>query len=215
MASFMTGRAKLFVGLAGVGALVGAFFLLRGDDEAKGDAKTEVAQPDRDVPTASGDPKRTRALPPRGSQDGDGDQPRQPEVRDMADGTSVVDHRKNPGKYTRPGVPHPSISQLDGPTNLALMRQVRPILLGCLQDVPTEAMAEDAVVNMYAVVSIDDAGHLTASELGGDSIGIDSPKLEAAMQCLAAGASQVALDTDHFAVEDQRLSMRVEPRKFR
>ena len=213
MASFMTGRAKLFVGLAGVGALVGAFFLLRGDDEAKGGAKDEAAQPDRDVPTASGDPKHARNLPPRGSQDGD--EPRQPEVRDMADGTSVVDHRKNPGDYIRPGVPHPSISELDGPTNVAVMRQVRPILLACLKDIPTEAMAEDAVVMMYAVVSIDDAGRLTASELGGDSMGIDSPKLDAAMQCLAAGAPQVALDTDHFAVQDQRLSMRVEPRKFR
>lgn len=215
MASFMTGRAKLMVAVAAAGVAVGAFFFLRDDDEAKGGrAQVEEgsAQPERDLPVAGDVRRPVRDVPARDVGPAD---PSAPEVHELADGSRVVDHRKSKTPYIRPGVPHPSLSPVDGNVTTAVMRELRPIILDCLKDVPTEAMSDEAVVMAYAVIAIDGAGNVTASEIGADASGIDSPGLPDAMQCVANAASQVSVQVEHEAVESAKVSARVLPRRFR
>lgn len=208
--------------LAAVGVAAGAFFLLRDGDEAKatGGGADRVAQPDRDVPGA---PRRNAPRDqanhrdvPSGPEDlasaGGGDEPVKYE---MEDGTRVTDHRSNPSKYLRPGVTHPSRSPVDGKVASAVLRQVRPAVVQCLAGVPDDAFDPEAVIMARVVIAIDDAGRLTASEVGADGTGLDDTRLAAAVECIRASAPSIQAQVEHAAVESATLVFPIRPLAYR
>jgi len=213
------------IAMAAAGVAVAAFFLLRDGDEAAatGGASTTAgtSQPDRDVPGAAArNPARVTPNDRRDVADPDaievghtGKKP--PVVYDMEDGTHVADHRDNPTPYLRPGLVHPSMSPVDGKVSTAVLRVLRPVVLGCLGSAPDDAFTDDALVMARAVISIDADGNLTATELGAGGTGIDEAQLAAAVTCIQDAAATIHAHVDHEAVETATLAFPIRPLAFR
>lgn len=208
--------------LAAVGVAVGAFFLLRDGDEAKATRDAQgSAQPDRDVPGAS------RRAPVRDARANQRDVPAGPDVAvagggpaeplkyEMEDGTQVADHRTNPSKYLRPGVTHPSRSPVDGKVSTAVLQQIRPVVLQCLASVPDDAFEAEAIVMARVVIAIDEAGNLTATEVGADATGLDDATLAPAVACIRAAAPTIQAHVEHAAVESATLVFPIRPLAYR
>ncbi len=208
--------------LAAAGVAGGVFFLMRDGDEAAATRDAAgVAQPDRDVPTLTPAERRAAArshgthVKPEGEPGAAGPAADEPEVSYMEDGTRVADHRKTKEPYLRPGVPHPSMSPVDGKVSTAVLQQLRPIVIKCLASVPDDAFTDQALVMARAVIAIDAQGNLTALELGADGTGLDPERLAPAVECIRAAAGSVQAHVDHEAVETATLAFPIRPLAYR
>jgi hypothetical protein len=139
----------------------------------------------------------------------------EPVKYELEDGTHVSDHRNNPSKYLRPGVPHPSLSAVDGKVSTAVLHEIRPVVLKCLANIPDEAFAADAIVMARVSITIDDQGNLTATEVGADGTGLDEATLAPAVECIRAAAPSIQTHVDHEAVESAKLAFPIRPLAYR
>lgn len=209
----MNGRVVL-VGLAV--AVLGAaiyFFAIRGGDDAGGGDRTtanQPGQPDRDVPDRTA-PERTpgKTIP----ADPDTAPTAVEHVRE--DGTTVRDHRKNPGEYVRPSLPHPDESPVTGEVTASVMSLVRPAVLACLKDLPEAAYGARPVVMTRATISIDEQGTMTIDELGPAVTDIDESAASAALDCIRAKSGTLTAHVDHAAVATANLAFPIRPLDYR
>ncbi len=215
---------RTLIAVAAVAALAlaaAAAWMLSRDDAADAPPAPSAAhRPARDPgPPQRVEPSRDRPAPRRADA---------PEAAgstyQLPDGTQVRDHRSGDDREPPiwPGdVPHPSRSPVTPQVTSAVMGLVRPVVLRCFKDVPDAAFAEDAVVVTRTVVTIDEGGKLTVTELGPQSRGIDRAEaatataIDAAHECVRAGTAGLSTQVDNPAVAQTVLVFPIKPQKYR
>lgn len=185
-------------------------FVIRddGDDAVASDPAAAAARPERDLPQP-----RVQRMPTRDTPTAPTDEP---VTYEREDGTTVVDHRTNPTtQYTRPALPHPSRSPVSAQVTAVVMKQVRPVVLKCMQGVPETAFGARPVVMTRAQISIDDKGTMTVHELGPAATDIDATAAAAALDCIRKEGVGLTAHVDHPAVETATLAFPIRPLDYR
>ena len=208
----MNGRVVL-VGLAVavLGAAVYFLVIRDGDDAPEVPAAKDPGAPERHIP---GDPVRGATPPardPGGTTSGELELAPSPVEHVREDGSSVRDHRANPTPYVRPSLPHPDESPVTGEVTVAVMSLVRPVVLGCMKQVPETAYGARPVVMTRATISIDDDGILTIDEIGPALTDIDEAAATAALDCIREQSGKLTQRVDHAAVASTNLAFPIRP----
>jgi hypothetical protein len=214
----MNGRVVL-LGLVVAVLGVGIYFLVRGGDDAEParSASGGGDTPAREIPTG---PVREGAPPERDPGEGK-TIPADPEAAPMPvehtreDGTTVRDHRKNPGEYIRPSLPHPEESPIAAEVTASVMQLIRPVVLECMKDVPEAAYGQRPVVMTRATISIDDQGTMTVDDIGPAFSDIDESAANAALECIRGKSGSLSAKVDHAAVASANLAFPIRPLDYR
>lgn len=190
-------------------------FVLRDDGSpeqpAPTDPRAQIDRPARDLPPPRTPPDRGAVIP-----GDDGDARADVVVTPREEGGEVRDHRsRDAGAYVRPGLPHPSQSPVTAEVTAAVMKEVRPIVLECLKDVPEAAYGARPLVMTRARISIDDAGALTVHELGPATTDIDETAVAPALECIRGRAASIKANVEHVAVESATLAFPIRPLDYR
>jgi len=217
----MNGRV-LLVGL--VVAVLGAaiyLFAVRGGDEGGGAGTAEgPTQPEREVPTpVTPSEPATRA----GGQGGSAVAiPADPEPApgtveyEREDGSTVRDHRGGgAAPYVRPSLPHPTAAPVSPQVTQTVMGLIRPVVLGCMKEVPETAFGAEPVVMTRATISIAEDGTLTVDEIGPALTDIDENAAGAALDCIRAKSGGLSSHVDHAAVASANLAFPIRPLAYR
>lgn len=209
-------RSLLVVAALVLAAGAAIYFVVR-DDGASEPPATEPSvaagdRPARDVPQSRvpQTPTRGVAIPAEGEDTDD------VVVTQREEGGEVRDHRGAGAEpYVRPGLPHPSQSPVTAEVTAAVMKEVRPAVLRCLQDIPETAYGARPVVMTRARISIDDQGSLTVHELGPAASDIDASAVAPALDCIREQAASIKTRVDHPAVETATLAFPIRPLAYR
>lgn len=213
----MNARVAL-LGLVVVVLGVGIYLFVRGGDDADPDRTSAGGgAPERDLPTG---PAREGAPPERDvGQPGKTIEPDparpEPVEHVREDGTTVRDHRKNPGEYIRPSLPHPDESPVAPEVTSTVMNLIRPVVLECMKSVPEAAFGQRPVVMTRATISIDDQGTMTVDDIGPALDDIDESAASAALDCIRGKSGSLTTKVDHAAVASANLAFPIRPLDYR
>jgi hypothetical protein len=115
----------------------------------------------------------------------------------------------------RPSLPHRDRSPVTGEITAAVMSLVRPVVLGCMKEVPETAFGADPLVMTRATISIDEQGTLTVDELGPALQDIDEAAAGGALDCIRAKSGTLSQQVEHAAVETTNLAFPIRPLDYR
>lgn len=214
----MNARVAL-LGLVVVVLGVGVYLFLRGGDDGEPDrtAASRGAAPERDLPTGPARDPGTpaRDVGPSGKTIQPDPERPEPVEHVREDGTTVRDHRKNPGEYIRPSLPHPDESPIAPEVTSSVMSLIRPVVLECMKGVPEAAFGQRPVVMTRATISIDDQGTMIVTDIGPAVDDIDESAATAALDCIRGKSGSLTAKVDHAAVASANLAFPIRPLDYR